>query len=69
MENRQFTLAITGDVMLGRLVKQAIGQRSFSYPFGDVLTVIQQADLALMNLECALTSSYQAWHDGDYHET
>jgi len=60
------TLAIVGDVMLGRLVNQVISQKGFGYPWGDVLPVLQQADLFLINLECTMTAHTQPWHDGEY---
>jgi poly-gamma-glutamate synthesis protein (capsule biosynthesis protein) len=56
-----FTLALTGDVMLGRLVAKAILQRGFTYPWGDMLPVLQRADLLCINLECALTRNTERW--------
>ena len=47
---RVITLAFGGDVMLGRLVNQAILQQGPHYPWGDVLPLLQEADLALVNL-------------------
>jgi poly-gamma-glutamate synthesis protein (capsule biosynthesis protein) len=58
------TLAIAGDVMLGRMVADTIARRGFAYPWGDVLPVRDRADLFLINLECALTSSTGRWFDG-----
>lgn len=58
------TIAITGDVMLGRLVDETIAQRGFAYPWGDMRPVLAQADLLLVNLECALTDRLSRWHDG-----
>jgi poly-gamma-glutamate capsule biosynthesis protein CapA/YwtB (metallophosphatase superfamily) len=55
------TLAIAGDVMLGRLVNDAILARGFAYPWGDVLPVLRQADLFLVNLECTLTRHREPW--------
>jgi poly-gamma-glutamate synthesis protein (capsule biosynthesis protein) len=59
-------LAIAGDVMLGRIVNETMAERGFLYPWGDVLPLLREADLFLLNLECALTSSREPWHDGDY---
>ncbi len=52
--------------MLGRLVNDVIAQRGYRYPWGDVLPLLQGADLFLINLECALTSCQVPWHDGEY---
>ncbi len=54
---RRITLALGGDVMLGRLVNSAILQRGPRYPWGDVLLLVQEADLALVNLECTIAES------------
>ena len=62
--DRAFTLAIAGDVMLGRLVNEAIAARGSGYPWGNVLPILKQADLFLINLECALTARTRPWHDG-----
>jgi poly-gamma-glutamate capsule biosynthesis protein CapA/YwtB (metallophosphatase superfamily) len=64
--DRSFTLAITGDVMLGRLVNETVAARGFAYAWGDVLPVLRKADLSLVNLECALTGHTRPWHDGAY---
>lgn len=50
-----------GDVMLGRLVKEQIREQGPSYPLGEVAPLMQQADLVIVNLECAITSSRQLW--------
>jgi poly-gamma-glutamate synthesis protein (capsule biosynthesis protein) len=55
------TLALTGDVMLGRNMNEAILYYGFSYPWGDVLEVIEQADLRLINLECCITAHDIRW--------
>jgi len=59
------TIAITGDVMLGRLVDETIAQRGFAYPWGDMRPALAEADLLLVNLECAITDRASRWHDGD----
>ena len=62
---RPITLAIAGDVMLGRMVNETIAKRGFAYPWGDVVrTARTRADLFLINLECALTASNGRWFDG-----
>ncbi len=50
------TLALTGDVMLGRNLNEAIRYYGISYPWGNVLEVVKQADLRLINLECCITA-------------
>lgn len=63
-ERHALTIALAGDVMLGRLVNQAIARHGYEYPWGDVLPVVAQADLFLVNLECALTAETTRWHNG-----
>jgi poly-gamma-glutamate capsule biosynthesis protein CapA/YwtB (metallophosphatase superfamily) len=55
------TLAFTGDVMLGRLVNERLKTMQPEDVWGDVLPHLAQADLRIVNLECALTSHQQAW--------
>ncbi len=59
------TLALAGDVMLGRLVGDAIKKRGYAYPWGDILPALAGADLFLVNLECALTSETRRWFGGE----
>lgn len=56
-----FTVALTGDVMLGRLVNEAIARYGFAYPWGDTLPLLRAADVVCINLECALTRHTQRW--------
>ncbi len=60
------TLALAGDVMLGRLVDQAIARKGFAYPWGDLLPVLHRVQLFCINLECALTAVTERWTDGSY---
>ncbi len=55
------TLALAGDVMLGRVVNDIMLRCGVAYPWGDVLPVIRSADLFLVNLECALTAHTNRW--------
>jgi poly-gamma-glutamate synthesis protein (capsule biosynthesis protein) len=55
------TLALTGDVMLGRQVNKALRIMSPEQPWGDVLPLLLSADLRIVNLECAITDSEQPW--------
>lgn len=64
----ELTVALTGDVMLGRLVNETIAERGFAYPWGDMLARLRHNDLLLINLECAITPHDERWHDGQYKE-
>ncbi|MBU2642470.1 MAG: CapA family protein [Gammaproteobacteria bacterium] len=55
------TLALIGDVMLGRGVDAALKYMQPADMWGDVLQHLQQADLRIANLECALTRHAQPW--------
>lgn len=50
-----------GDVMLGRGVGQSILRYGPDYPLAPVAALMRQADLTLVNLECALTASTVRW--------
>lgn len=54
-------LAFLGDVMLGRLVNRALEGRPPTYPWGDVLPVLQTADGVVCNLECVLSDHGAPW--------
>ncbi len=49
------TLCLTGDLMLGRLVNEALLRYGAAYPFGNVLEVFQRAHLRVVNLECVIS--------------
>lgn len=48
-------IAITGDVMLGRLVNEALKVKGASWPWGDTLALFKTADWRCCNLECVLS--------------
>ncbi len=54
-------LAFTGDVMLGRLVNEQLRTMQPTDVWGDVLPHLADADLRIINLECALTKHLQPW--------
>ena len=58
------TLAIAGDVMLGRLVNDLLAERGPRYVWGDMTPLLWDADAFLINLECAITTRVVEWHDG-----
>lgn len=55
------TLALTGDIMLGRLVNDRLKDMQPERVWGDLLPHLAQADLRIVNLECALTAHQQPW--------
>ncbi|MBI2865316.1 MAG: CapA family protein [Chloroflexi bacterium] len=55
------TMAITGDVMLGRLVDQAVSLHGVDYPWGSTLPLLTNADLTLVNLECVIAANGRPW--------
>ncbi|WP_447976883.1 CapA family protein [Candidatus Nitrospira bockiana] len=57
-------LALTGDVMLGRLVDDAVIRnraRPAAWVWGDVLPAMAKADRRLINLECVISTRGDAW--------
>lgn len=58
-------IALTGDVMLGRLVDQYVIQNRSVRPealWGDVLPIMLTADCRLINLECVISTLGEEWH-------
>jgi poly-gamma-glutamate capsule biosynthesis protein CapA/YwtB (metallophosphatase superfamily) len=55
------TLALTGDVMLGRGVNETLRTARPEEPWGDVLPLLDAADLRIINLECAITGHKRPW--------
>jgi poly-gamma-glutamate capsule biosynthesis protein CapA/YwtB (metallophosphatase superfamily) len=55
------TLALVGDVMLGRGVNAVIPRRPPEWFWGDVLPVLRAADAVFANLECAITTHRRPW--------
>ena len=54
-------LLFVGDVMLGRLVNQALKREPPSYPWGNTLEVLRQADCRICNLECVISDRGRPW--------
>jgi poly-gamma-glutamate capsule biosynthesis protein CapA/YwtB (metallophosphatase superfamily) len=55
-------LALTGDVMLGRGVAEALDyQMRPEEPWGDVMPLLAASDLRIINLECAITDNERPW--------
>ena len=55
------TMALVGDVMLGRGVNEALRTKRPEEPWGDVLSLLEAADLRIINLECAITNHKRPW--------
>jgi len=58
---RETTVALTGDVMLGRGVNETLHSVRPEEPWGDALPLLLSADLRIINLECAITEYQQPW--------
>ena len=55
------TLALTGDVMLGRLANDALVRCGPAHPWGNTLPALCAADLAIVNLECVIARGGRPW--------
>ncbi len=55
------TVVFGGDLMLGRLVREEILARGSTYPLGTVAPFMRDADLTIVNLECAITTRDTVW--------
>lgn len=55
------TLALVGDVMLGRLINREMARRRPESFWGDALPVLRGADAVFANLECAISAHRAAW--------
>jgi poly-gamma-glutamate synthesis protein (capsule biosynthesis protein) len=54
-------IAIVGDVMLGRLLNQALMVEQPAYPWGNTLPLFAASDLRICNLECVLADRGRPW--------
>lgn len=54
-------IAFMGDVMLGRLVNKKLRTTDSDYPWGDTLSILQNVDLRICNLECVLSDIGNPW--------
>lgn len=54
------TIAFMGDVMLGRLVNEILQEKPVTHPWGNTLSLLQKADLRIINLENTFTLSNKA---------
>ena len=58
-EHNNITIGFMGDVMIGRLVNETITTNGYLYPWGNTLSLLQQTDLRIINLETTLTTHTQ----------
>jgi poly-gamma-glutamate synthesis protein (capsule biosynthesis protein) len=54
---KSISVGFTGDVMIGRLVNQAITTYGYDYPWGNTLALLKENDFNIINLESTLTKS------------
>jgi poly-gamma-glutamate synthesis protein (capsule biosynthesis protein) len=54
-------LLFVGDVMLGRLVNETLKTAPPDYPWGNVLSVFQKADVRIANIECVISDLGNPW--------
>jgi poly-gamma-glutamate synthesis protein (capsule biosynthesis protein) len=54
-------ILFVGDVMLGRLINSVLSNDKFTYVWGDTIDIIRNADISLINLECAISSKGKQW--------
>lgn len=59
------TLIFGGDTMLGRTVAEHLAAHGRLAVWKDVLPALWEADLVLVNLECALTRNRVEWSNGE----
>jgi poly-gamma-glutamate capsule biosynthesis protein CapA/YwtB (metallophosphatase superfamily) len=60
-ENARITVALTGDVMLGRMMNEPLHKWGPAYPWGDTLPLLRGANLTIMNLECVVAADGRPW--------
>lgn len=61
--SRLMRLLFVGDVMIGRLVNDALTHEAASYPWGDTLGLFRHADWRICNLECAISDRGTPWRE------
>jgi poly-gamma-glutamate synthesis protein (capsule biosynthesis protein) len=54
-------IAFMGDVMLGRLMNEAIALHGPAYPWGNTPSVLKKADIRIINLECVISDKGTPW--------
>lgn len=54
-------LVLMGDVMLGRMMNDVMRRSGPAYPWGDTISLLRQADLVVVNLECVIATDGVPW--------
>src|SRR3990167_3110785 len=57
----RLSIALIGDVMLGRLVNDYLKTAAPKYPWGDTLPILKRADARICNLECVISDKGRPW--------
>lgn len=60
-EERPVRIIFGGDVMLGRVVRPFIELHGPGYPLEPIAALMREADLTVVNLECAITKHTERW--------
>lgn len=60
-------IIFVGDVMLGRGVNAILKDKPSSYPWGNTLDIIHDADLRICNLECVISDIGEPWPDKTFN--
>ncbi|MDB5037037.1 MAG: hypothetical protein JWQ35_565 [Bacteriovoracaceae bacterium] len=59
--SKNCTIALLGDVMLGRLINDVLSHEPPEFPWGNTLSILKKADFRICNLECAITDFTLPW--------
>ncbi|MFQ6615435.1 MAG: CapA family protein [Fidelibacterota bacterium] len=59
IRNDEITIALGGDVMLGRLINQTMYHQGPGYIWGDLISILEGADFTFVNLECVIARSLE----------
>lgn len=54
--HNSISIGFMGDIMIGRLVNEAISSKGYVYPWGNTLALLKKMDLRIINLETTLTT-------------
>lgn len=54
-------ILLVGDVMIGRLVNEALKRKPTEAPWGDTLPIFKRADFRICNLECVISDNGTPW--------
>lgn len=60
-------ILFVGDIMLGRTVNAILKHNPPIFPWGDTLSILQNADFKICNLECVIADAGEPWPDKTFH--